>query len=211
MIAALEADFAGYEALLLDCKNCDKFGNDIPAVDTLCADIVDHLFRYLKTKNTFRGGVYTGGCSPFSRAAENGMATGALPNGRRNRESNFADSIAAVPGCDRMGPTASLKSMMHYRQKEACSGFVTQMKFDRSLFATENGMQLFIQMAKVYFEEGGQQLSINVLDRDTLLAAQKEPEKYANLQVRVCGWNAYFVNLSKQEQDAFILQAENAE
>lgn len=204
IIKALEDNFEGHEQLWLDCRNCDKFGNDIPEVDTLCADMVDHFFRYLKTRNTFRGGVYTGGCSPFSRAAENGMATGALPNGRRNRESNFADSVAAVPGCDRMGPTASMKSMMHYRQKEACSGFVTQMKFDKNLFATENGIRIFIQMAKVYFEEGGQQLSINVLDRDTLLAAQKEPDKYQNLIVRVGGYSDYFCRLSPQLQQNVI-------
>jgi len=69
----------------------------------------------------------------------------------------FADSIAAVPGCDRMGPTTALNSMMCYRQQEAGSGFVTQLKFDKSLFCSEQGLNTFIQMAQVYFEHGGQQ------------------------------------------------------
>jgi hypothetical protein len=171
---------------------------DIPEADELCASIVDHLFTYLKTKNTFRGGVYTGGCSPFNRAANNGRGTGALPNGRRSGEANFADSIAAVPGCDRKGPTAALKSMMHYRQTEACSGFVTQLKFDRSLFCTEKGLHTFVQLAKTYFDGGGQQISVNVLDRETLLAAQKDPDAYPNLVVRVGGYSDYFRNISPE-------------
>ena len=173
-------------------------------MDILCADVVDHWFQYLKTKNTFRGGIYTGGCSTFSRAADYGRRTGALPNGRKNGDSNLADSIAAVPGCDKLGPTASINSMLHYRQTEACSGFVTQMKFNSDLFRSEEGMKLFVNMAKVYFEGGGQQLSINVVDRETLLAAQKEPEKYAGLIVRVGGYSDYFCNLSPDLQQNII-------
>ncbi len=204
LITALEDNFVGHEILWQDCRNCDKFGNDIPAVDVLCSDIVDHFFKYLKTKQTFRGGIYTGGCSPFSRAANNGVSTGALPNGRRNGESNFADSIAAVPGCDIMGPTSAIKSMMHYRQKEAGSGFVTQLKFNKSLFCTEEGMDTFIQMAQVYFENGGQQLAVNVVDRETLLDAQKNPDKYASLVVRVGGYSDYFCSLSPELQQNVI-------
>lgn len=204
IIQALEDNFEGHEQILADCKNCPKFGNDIPEVDILCADVVDHWFQYLKTKNTFRGGIYTGGCSTFSRAADYGRRTGALPNGRKNGDSNLADSIAAVPGCDKLGPTASINSMLHYRQTEACSGFVTQMKFNSDLFRSEEGMKLFVNMAKVYFEGGGQQLSINVVDRETLLAAQKEPEKYAGLIVRVGGYSDYFCNLSPDLQQNII-------
>ena len=204
LITALEDNFVGHEILWQDCRNCDKFGNDIPAVDVLCSDIVDHFFKYLKTKQTFRGGIYTGGCSPFSHAANNGVSTGARPNGRRNGESNFADSIAAVPGCDIMGPTSAIKSMMHYRQKEAGSGFVTQLKFSKSLFCTEEGMDTFIQMAQVYFENGGQQLAVNVVDRETLLDAQKNPDKYASLVVRVGGYSDYFCSLSPELQQNVI-------
>ena len=204
MVSALEENFVGHEVLWQDCKNCPKFGNNISEVDQLCSEIVNHFFTYLKTRQTFRGGIYTGGCSPFNHAAEKGRSTGALPNGRRNGDSNFADSIAAVPGCDRMGPTTALNSMMCYRQQEAGSGFVTQLKFDKSLFCTEQGLNTFIQMAQVYFEHGGQQLSINVVDRETLLEAQKNPEKYANLVVRVGGYSDYFCNLSPDLQQNVI-------
>lgn len=204
LIRALEANYAGYDQLHHDFASCPKFGNDIPDVDNMAAIIVDHFFRYLKTKTTFRGGMYTGGCSPFNRAADNGWGTAALPNGKLEGDNNYADSIAATPGCDVMGPTASLKSMMHYDQEEACSGFVAQMKFDKKLFGTEKGQAAFIDMAKVYFAHGGQQLSINVLDRATLLEAQKNPEKYQNLVVRVGGYSDYFCNLTPELQQNVI-------
>jgi formate C-acetyltransferase len=100
--------------------------------------------------------------------------------------------------------------MMHYRQKEAGSGFVAQMKFSRSVFCTEEGMNAFISLAKTYFENGGQQLSINVVDRATLLAAKAEPEKYKNLIVRVGGYSDYFYNLSDELKQNVIDRSEFA-
>ncbi len=207
LIDALSDDFVGHDRLYLDFKSCDKFGNDNPAVDEIATQITDHFFAYLKTKKTFRGGVFTGGCSPFSRAADNGCGTAALPNGKHNGEATYADSIAATPGRDLQGPTASIKSMLCYNQTEACSGFVGQMKFDGALFNTDNGKEAFLHMAKVYFAGGGQQLSINVLDRETLLAAQKEPDKYRGLIVRVGGYSDYFCSLSPELQQNVIDRA----
>ena len=96
---------------------------------------------------------------------------------------------------------------MHYKQTEACSGFVTQMKFDRRLFASENGKRAFTNMAKTYFAGGGQQLSINVLDRQALLDAKAHPEKYRGLIVRVGGYSDYFCNLSADLQQNVIDRA----
>ncbi len=210
LIRALEDNYQGHEVLRHDFASCPKFGNDIEEVDELCAQVVDHFFRYLKTKKTFRGGIFTGGCSPFTRAANNGSAVAALPNGRLCGDSNYADSVAATPGCDMNGPTAALKSMMHYRQTEAGSGFVTQMKFDKTLFNTPKGLETFISLAQVYFSRGGQQLSVNVVDRETLLAAQKEPEKYRSLVVRVGGYSDYFINLSPELRQNVIDRSEFA-
>lgn len=208
LVQALEDNFEGHERLWNDFRSCPKFGNDIPELDELCADIVDHFFQHLKTIPTYRGGVFTGGCSPFNRASVNGQDTHALPNGKRSREANFADSVAAVPGCDKNGPTAALKSMMHYRQKEACSGFVTQLKFHKGLFNTPEGKAAFQALAKTYFQNGGQQLSINVLDKETLLEAQKHPESFPNLIVRVGGYSEYFLNLTPELRQNIIDRTE---
>ncbi|MBQ6551173.1 MAG: hypothetical protein IJL78_07185 [Lachnospiraceae bacterium] len=205
---ALRDDYKGHDALYKDFSACEKFGNDIKEVDSLTAQVVDHFFRYLKTKRTFRGGVFTGGCSPFVRAAENGAAVAALPNGKHCCESMYADSIAATPGNDKNGPTASVKSMLNYDQTQACSGFVAQMKFSQGLFNTAKGRDSFLDLVRAYFGNGGQQLSINVVDRETLLKAYKEPEKYGNLIVRVGGYSDYFLNLTPELRENVIQRTE---
>ncbi len=208
LVDALEDNFENWDDLYHDCKTSEKFGNDIDEVDSICAEVVNHFNRYLKTKKCARGGVYTGGCSTFDRAADRGIHTSALPNGKKKGEDNFADSISATPGCDVNGPTAAILSCLKYDQTEPCSGFVTQLKFTKSLFNTEKGQDAFITLAKTYFENGGQQLSINVVDRDTLLKAQKEPEKYKSLVVRVGGFSSYFCDLDEDLQNNVIARSE---
>ncbi len=209
LIQALEVNFEYFDDLYQDCKACEKFGNDHSEVDELCAAVVNHFNRYLKTIPCYRGGVFTGGCSTFNRAADQGIHTSALPNGKKKGESTYAESITATPGMDTNGPTASLLSCLHYDQTQACSGFVTQMKFSKELFNSPQGKEAFKTLAKVYFAGGGQQLSVNVVDRETLLKAQKEPEKYKNLVVRVGGFSAYFVQLSNAIQDDVIGRSEH--
>ena len=185
-------------------KTAPHFGNDDPYVDSLMTEVSDHWFAYLKTKSTFRGGRFAGGCSTFRRAANNGLACGALPNGLLDEESLFADSIGATPGRDTNGPTAAVKSALSYNQTEVTSGFVFQLRFDKKLFATEKGMDSFINLAKAYFAGGGQQLSVNVLSAEDLADAQAHPEQYGDLIVRVGGYSDYFVRLSKDLQDNII-------
>ncbi|MGN1082288.1 MAG: glycine radical domain-containing protein [Candidatus Avispirillum sp.] len=116
--------------------------------------------------------------------------------------------MAATPGRDKCGPTASLKSMMRYDQSEACSGFVAQLRFDKNLFNTDKGKAAFITLAKAYFAGGGQQLSVNVLDRETLLDARKNPAAHGDLIVRVGGYSDYFVNLTPELQQNIIDRTE---
>ena len=87
---------------------------------------------------------------------------------------------------------------------EVTSGFVFQLRFDKRLFATEKGMESFVNLAKAYFSGGGQQLSVNVLSADELLDAQVHPENYGDLIVRVGGYSDYFVRLSRDLQDNII-------
>ncbi|MEE0980781.1 MAG: pyruvate formate lyase family protein, partial [Acutalibacteraceae bacterium] len=157
LIDALNADFDGYEQLYHDFKNCEKFGNDIEAVDRITARALNRFFTVLKRNRTYRGGVFTGGCSTFNRAAGYGLRTAALPNGKRKGEPLLADSIAATPGRDTNGPTAQIKSVLRYNHTDACSGFVFQNKFPKNMFNSEKGKASFIALAKAYFSGGGQQ------------------------------------------------------
>ena len=204
LMDALEANWQGYEDMRVEFSKCDKFGNDIEEVDAITAKIVNHFFTFLKRQRTYRGGVFMGGCSPFNGAAMNGRATAALPNGRFERDPLIADAIGAVPGCDVCGPTALLNATMRYNHNDAGSGFILQVKYDKALFNTEKGKESFIQMAKTYFEGGGQQYTVNVVSQEELLDAQKNPEAHRDLIVRVGGYSDYFVRLEKGLQDNVI-------
>ena len=204
LIDALNADFEGYEQLWHDFKSCEKFGNDIEAVDDITARILNRFFKVLKRHNTYRGGVFTGGCSTFSRAAGYGRQTAALPNGKKKGEPLLADSIAATPGRDVNGPTAHMKSVLKYNHIDACSGFVYQNKFDKKMFSTDKGKASFIALAKTYFAAGGQQYTVTVVSPEDLVDAKVHPENHRDLIVRVGGYSAYFVDLNADLQDNVI-------
>lgn len=204
LVEALHADFVGYDKLYHDFKCCDKFGNDIEEVDVITARALNRFFTVLKRNNTYRGGVFTGGCSTFNRAAGYGMKTAALPNGKRKGEPLLADSIAATPGRDVNGPTAHIKSVLRYHHTDACSGFVFQNKFEKKMFNSEKGRASFIALAKAFFAGGGQQYTITVVSPEDLVDAKKHPENHRNLIVRVGGYSDYFVNLSDELQNNVI-------
>ena len=204
LIDALNANFKGYEQLHYDFKNCEKFGNDIEEVDKITARTLNRFFTILKRNNTYRGGVFTGGCSTFNRAAGYGKRTAALPNGKLKGEPLLADSIAATPGRDTKGPTAQIKSVLRYNHTNACSGFVFQNKFEKKMFTSEKGKASFIALAKAFFAGGGQQYTVTVVSPEDLIDAKKHPENHRNLIVRVGGYSDYFTNLSEELQDNVI-------
>lgn len=204
LMDALEADFVGYEELRRDFAACEKFGNDFEEVDQITAKILNRFFTVLKRHHTYRGGIYTGGCSPFSRAANYGRSLAALPNGRKNGDPLIADCIGAVPGGDVQGPTALIKSVLKYNHEDSCSGFIFHVKFDKKLFATPQGKEAFLVLAKTYFAQGGQQYTVTVVSQEELLDAKIHPELHRDLIVRVGGYSEYFVNLEPGLQDNVI-------
>ena len=204
LIDALNTNFEGYEQLHHDFKNCEKFGNDIEEVDKITARALNRFLTILKRHNTYRGGIFTGGCSTFNRAADYGRKTAALPNGKLKGEPLLADSIAATPGRDTNGPTAQIKSVLRYNHTDACSGFVFQNKFEKKMFETEKGKASFIALAKAFFAGGGQQYTVTVVSPEELLDAKEHPENHRNLIVRVGGYSDYFVNLDSELQNNVI-------
>ncbi len=207
---ALRKDFAGYDALLQDFSHYKKFGNHEEEVDSLAAEIMEHWNRYLMTKATYRGGIYGGGCSPFSRAAEYGSRIGALPSGKRASSALLADSIGAVPGMDKQGPTSLLQSVLCFDHRLAKSGFVLNMKFNKTMLNTQQGRKALEHLAKTYFEQGGQQLSIAALSAEELIDAKENPRQHENLIVRVGGYSEYFTRLSPELQENVIARSELA-
>ena len=104
--------------------------------------------------------------------------------------------------------TALINSATKFDHSQYPYGTVLDVILHPAAVSGEEGLDVFYNLLKTYLRKGGMALHGNVFDAEELKKAQKDPEKYKNLQVRVCGWNAYFVNLSKVEQDCFIKQAE---
>lgn len=205
LINALDKNFEGYDEMYHLLKNSEvKFGNDIDYVDSIAADFVNHFNRYLRTIPTFRGGFFSGGCSPFVRAPEHGMVTPALPNGKKTGEDLIADSIGATPGFDRNGPTALLNSCLKFDHTLAGSGFILNLKFDKELFLSSHGEETFIALWKSYFDRKGQMLTATVVSEEELLDARIHPENHQNLIVRVGGYSDRFVDLSEELQNNVI-------
>lgn len=204
LVAALRANFEGYEELHRALVACPKFGNGDEYVDSIAAEIFKSFSEYLLTRHTFRGGIYGSGLSTFNRAAAYGSCVGAMPNGRRRGDSLMADSISAVPGNDVNGPTAVVRSCISYDQTLAKSGFIMQIKLDKKLISDDTGKAALIELCKTYLFNGGQNITINVLDQEELLDAMKNPEAHRDLIVRVGGYSAHFISLSKGLQENIL-------
>ena len=204
LVEALDKDFEGHEDVknILDA-NVHRYGNDDDYVDSIAVEIVGHFFSELMKYRTYRGGIYGGGCSTFVRAPEFGMYTGATPDGRYAR-TPVADSVGPCQGKDRKGPTAVLNSVAKVDHTLAQSGYVLNLKFNKSLLQSYEAKQALRDLIRTFFMKGGQQIQINVLSADELIAAKREPEKYRNLVVRVGGFSAYFVDLNSALQDDII-------
>ncbi len=130
----------------------------------------------------------------------------ATPDGRKTGDPN-SKNLCAVTAMDRRGITALIQSATKMDHAAFPNGSVLDFVLHPSAVAGENGLDAFYAVLKTYFICGGFAMHGNVFRAEDLIAAQNDPEKYRNLQVRVCEWNVYFVNLSRAEQDAFIKQA----
>ena len=210
LIAALEKDFEGEEVMrqMLSEKPI-RFGNGDADTDAIGKDIMEHFFQFLLTIPTYRGGRFSGGCSPFSEAAKCGSGTGAGANGRHKGDPLIADSIGATPGRDETGPTALLNSVLKLPHHLAGSGFILNIKFDKALFNTEEGLNNFIALWKTYFENGGQQMAVTVVSEEELRDALVHPENHRNLIVRIGGYCDYFVNLAPELQQSVLNRTSN--
>ena len=132
-----------------------------------------------------------------------GKVTGALPDGRLAGEP-FCDASSPMMGRDICGPTATVKSGAAIDQAILQEGALFNLRFDPKGVQGEKGIATIVGVIKTFFQNGGEHIQINVVDNATLRRAQKEPEKYRGLMVRVAGYMAYFTELDKAAQDAII-------
>jgi pyruvate-formate lyase len=207
LLAALEADLPDASVRSMLLRGAPKFGNDEEEVDALAARLVEHFYRHLATYPTWRGGSFGGGAIVFTRAITFGANVGATPDGR-HAGTPLADSVGAAQGRDRQGPTALLHSVARAPQGLALCAYVLNVKFSPATL--QEHPEKVAALFRTYFQEGGQQLQVNVVDREALLAAQAQPELHQNLIVRVGGFSGSFVRLSAELQADVIARTEHA-
>lgn len=184
-----------------------KYGNNDAETDELARELMKYFTDISNNKPNGRGGVFKSASFTIDWYVSYGQKTMATPDGRYAGEP-LSKNMCANIGMDRKGITGLINSVTKIDFTQLPSGSVLDIILHPSTVQGDEGLDAFYNVIKTYMDKGGMAIHGNVFDAEELKKAQQNPEKYANLQVRVCGWNAYFVNLSKTEQDCFIKQAE---
>lgn len=204
LIDALDKNFEGEERLRqLLLNKPAKFGNDDPYVDGIYREMMQFIAKNVQTWPDARGGTYSFNVHSQTVNVSHGAVCGATPDGRRAGEA-FCDNASPMMGRDMKGPTATVKSVASMGQASFHDGALFNLRFDPKGVQGEKGLASIEGVIKTYFQNGGEHIQINVVDDETLRAAQRTPEKYKGLMVRVAGYMAYFTELDKDAQDTII-------
>lgn len=185
----------------------DKYGNDLDEVDEFTREgALIYCKEVMKHKNQ-RGGKFIPGLYPVSNNVHLGELVGATPDGRL-AFSTLADGVSPSRGFDVNGPTAAANSVAKLDHFSAPSGTLFNQKFNTGSLKGDNGLENLGSIIRSYFDQKGMHMQFNVIDKETLLKAQKHPEDYRDLIVRVAGYSAQFVCLDKGVQDDIIKRTE---
>jgi len=207
ILEILDVDFAGFERerqMLLN--KTPRYGNDDDAADDLLVSVFETYFNAIDGRKNTRGGTYHINLLPTTCHIYFGSVTGATPDGR-HAWGPLSEGISPVQGADRHGPTAVLKSaakLDHVRT----GGTLLNQKFTPQLLSDETGLDALVSLIRAYFKLDGHHIQFNVVDAETLRNAQKNPEIYRDLIVRVAGYSDYFCDLSEALQEEIIARTE---
>ncbi len=210
LVRMLDADFEGNDAfrrrLLADR---DKYGNNKPLPDGIAVDIVDFVTKQVtgRPNASARGRKWSCGFHVARMSYSQGTKTAATPDGRRFGE-ELSKNCSAVMGQNREGATAAILSATKIDASSFAGDACLDIGLLPSTVSGEDGLQAMYGLLRTFCRRGGHALQINVFNSDMLRDAQVHPDKYRDLQIRVCGWNVLWNNINKKEQDGFIRQAE---
>jgi len=208
LVETIKENFENNESLRQMLLNdAPKYGNNEPFVDEIAKEVVRNFYEEVQKYINPRGGRFLPGLLVWTLAEGFGSITGATPDGRKSRDV-FSDSIGAAQGRDIEGPTALIKSVTRIDYTPVVGGLSFNMKFTPTVFSNDESLSKLQSLIRTYFNLGGMQAQINVVDKNTLLEAQQFPERYRSLIVRVSGWSSRFANLSKALQDDIISRTE---
>ncbi len=210
LVSLLDRNFEGCEPVRQRLVNkTRKYGNDDDGADRLMVRIFNTCFEELDGRPNTKGGHYRVEMLPTTCHVYFGSVTGAMPDGRK-AGIPLSEGISPVQGADRRGPTSVIKSASKLDHVKA-GGTLLNMKFTPSLVSGEDGLDKWTHLVRSYFKLGGHHVQFNVVGAETLREAQKNPEHYRDLIVRVAGYSDYFCDLSAALQDEIIARTEHGD
>ncbi|MEQ8155524.1 MAG: formate C-acetyltransferase [Clostridiaceae bacterium] len=210
LIEILDRNWEGNEILrqkLINKKH--KYGNDIDEVDYLGAEILSYFCRDVEQYKNVRGGIFQPGSYTVSAHIPLGEAVGATPDGRMKGEQLADGGLSPMVGRDKKGPTASLKSISKLDNYLTSNGSLLNVKLSPSTLEGTDGLKKLVGYIQAFVRLKIQHIQFNVVSAETLRDAQKHPEKYQNLVVRVAGYSAMFVELDTAIQNDIINRTEH--
>lgn len=212
LLEALRSNFNNHEDMRLMLQNkAPKYGNDDDFVD-LFARKVGQMWCDEVTKHVGPYGIkFAPGAFTVSANVPFGLTTAALPSGRKATTPLANGGISATNGSDKLGPTAVIRSVCKIDHIKASNGTLLNLRFSPSTLKEERDIAKFADLLRSYAIMGGYHVQFNVISNSLLKKAQKEPQKYRNLLVRVAGYSTYFTELSKEVQDEIIARTIHSE
>ena len=205
----MAANWSGHEGLRQRMlRSRRKWGNNDPEANALGAEIAKCYGERLNGIPNSRGGVFLASGHSARQYVELGVKTGATPDGRKAGE-EISKNMSPTMGVDTEGATALVATLASSGAMQFPADYPLDMMLHPSVCHGEKGLKAMRSLVEIFHRNGGSVIQFTVFSAEELKDAQLHPEKYENLQVRVCGWNVRWNDLSKAEQDAYIRRAEN--
>jgi len=211
LIDALDKNFEGYEDMQQFLKNAPKFGNDIEYVDSLANDVIDIFDEEFKKYRGFRDADNALASAAGTAFIMYGQVVGATPDGRNAGEALAEGGVSPHQGRNKTGITSTFNSVSSLNHVKLCAGSVFNLRINPSALKDKEKVRKFASMLRTYCKRGGWHAQFNIVDGKILRAAQKEPEQYRDLVVRVATYSAKFTELSTALQDDIIDRSEFGE
>jgi len=206
---ALKNNWKGYEELRTAAKAAPKYGNDDDYVDDMAREIANHFYNEIHGYKDIFGSPFLTAFMGISNYIPMGRVLGATPDGRCAGEPS-SEGVSPFVGTDISTPLAAMRSSAKLNQEIHSGGTLLNLRLDHNLVATKRGQANLGAMIQTLFGMGAFHVQFNCISSDVLRAAQKTPENYKDLLVRVAGYSTQFVNLSRSMQDAIIARTEHA-
>ena len=209
LINALDSNFEGYEMLRRQLNDCPKYGNNDIRADSIGSEIIEKYSSLIKeTNKCYDEVLFIAGVGTFSWYIAVGEGTGPSPDGRRSKQpvsSNFSPSAGSMF----RGVTAAISSHAHMNTQLLTAGSPLDLGLNSKYVKDEKGQKRLVALLRSFVSLRGNMLTLTIADTDTFKKAQKNPENYSDLRVRMGGWSAYFTMLSKKQQEHHIKKSES--